>query len=270
MDNRPIGVFDSGLGGLTAVKELRRLLPGEDIVYFGDTARVPYGSRSRETILKYARQDACFLMTNDVKAILIACGTVSTVALPGLTGDFSVPMTGIIQPTVHKAANVTRGGLVGLIATPASVRAQSFARAMRAVDPAITLFSDACPLLVPLVENGRVGRDDPVTRLVLEEYLAPMRDRGVDTLILGCTHYPMLSDAIGAALPGVALINSGAEAAAQIAAARGWDRAAPGREGQTRYYVSDNVEGFSRISGLFLGQPLEHSVGLVDMDTLVC
>lgn len=269
MDNRPIGLFDSGLGGLTAVKELQRLLPGEDIIYFGDTARVPYGSRSRDTIVKYARQDVRFLLKFDIKAILIACGTVSTVALPALAGEFGVPMTGIIQPAVNRAANVTRTGVVGLIATQASVRAQGFARAMRAVDPGVTLHSDACPLLVPLVENGRVGPNDPVTRLVLEEYLTPMRERDVDTLILGCTHYPLLTDAIGEVLPGVSLINSGAEAAGFLAAARSWERAELRRPGQTRYYVSDNAEGFSRISSLFLGRPIEHSVGLVDMDTIV-
>lgn len=268
MDNRPIGVFDSGLGGLTAVKELRRVLPGEDIIYFGDTGRVPYGSRSKETIIKYARQDVRFLLSFDIKAVLVACGTVSTVALPSIAGEWGVPLVGIVHPTVRKAANVTRNGMVGLIATQASVRAQAYEMAMRGIDPAIRLYSDACPLLVPLVENGRVGSGDPVTRLVLEEYLAPMRERGVDTLILGCTHYPLLGEAIGEILPGVALINSGAEAAGFIASARDWERAEPGREGQTRYYVSDNAEGFARISRLFLGHPVGHSVGLVDMETI--
>ncbi|MCL2030996.1 MAG: glutamate racemase [Oscillospiraceae bacterium] len=269
MDNRPIGVFDSGLGGLTAVKELQRLLPGEDIVYFGDTARVPYGSRSRETILKYARQDVRFLLGFGIKAVLVACGTVSAAALPELTEEFSVPMAGIILPAVRRAAVATRTGRVGLIATQASVRARGFERAMRSVRPEVTLYSDACPLLVPLAENGRVGRDDPVTRLVLEESLAPMRGRDVDTLILGCTHYPLLAEAIGAALPGVTLVDSGAEAAHFISAAREWDRAAPDREGRTRYYVSDNAEGFARISGLFLGRPIGHSVGLVDIETIL-
>jgi glutamate racemase len=284
LDNRPIGVFDSGLGGLTAVKELRRVLPGEDIVYFGDTARVPYGSRSRETILKYARQDVRFLLRSGVKAILIACGTVSTVALPELESEFNVPISGIIRPAARKAAEVTRSGLVGLIATQASVRARGFERAMRSIVPDVTLYSEACPLLVPLVENGRLGREDPVTRHVLEEYLAPMRERGVDTLILGCTHYPLLAEAIGAILPGVTLINAGAEAARCLAEAHTWDRAVPSqagpsragpnqegtdREGTTRYYVSDNAEGFARISNLFLGHPIEHSIGLVDMETIV-
>lgn len=262
-------MFDSGLGGLTAVKEFRRILPGEDIVYFGDTARVPYGSRSRETILKYARQDVRFLLTFGVKAILIACGTVSAAALPELAQEFDVPMSGVIQPAARRAVVATHTGRVGLIATQASVRARGFERAMRALEPGITLYSDACPLLVPLVENGRVERDDPVTRLVLEECLAPMRDRSVDTLILGCTHYPLLTDAIGAVLPGVTLINSGAEAARHVAAAREWDHAEPGRVGSTRYYVSDNVEGFARISNLFLGRPIEHAVGLVDMETIM-
>lgn len=269
MDNRPIGVFDSGLGGLTAVKELQRVLPGEDIIYFGDTGRVPYGTRSRETIIKYARQDIRFLLSFGIKAIVVACGTVSTAALPEMEHEWDLPLIGIVRPAVQKAASITRSGNVGLIATQASVRSQAYEREMEAVKPGVRLFSEACPLLVPLVENGRVGPDDPVTRLVLEEYLRPMRERETDTLILGCTHYPLLSEAIGAVLPGVTLVNPGAEAALFMADTVGWERAGAGREGTARYYVSDNVEGFARISELFLEKPMGDSVGLVDMDGIV-
>lgn len=269
MDNRPIGVFDSGLGGLTAVKELQLALPGEDIIYFGDTGRVPYGTRSRETIIKYARQDIRFLRSFDTKAIVVACGTVSTAALPALESEGETRLIGIVRPAVWKAVRVTRNGNVGLIATPASVRSRGYEREMSAAAPEVQLFCDACPLLVPLVENGRIGQDDPVTRLVLEEYLNPMRERGIDTLILGCTHYPLLSDAIHAVLPNVTLVNAGAEVAAFMARSADWERAEPGREGTVRYYVSDNPEGFARISELFLEKPIVHTVGLVDMDAIL-
>ncbi len=214
MDDRPIGVFDSGLGGLTTVRELCRLLPEEDIVYFGDTGRVPYGSRSRETIVKYARQDVAFLRTFDLKTIVIACGTVSTTALDVLAAENPIPVLGVVAPAARAAARATRSGSIGLIGTQASIRSGAYERLIRAENPAARVLAQPCPLFVPLVENGRFRPGDVVIETVAAEYLAPLKEAGVDTLVLGCTHYPLLEKVIGAYMgPEVRLINSGAEGA---------------------------------------------------------
>ena len=210
MDTRPIGVFDSGLGGLTAVRELRQLLPSENIIYFGDTARVPYGGRSAEILLKYARQDVRFLRSHDIKAILVACGTVSTTALPQLRQESDIPILGVVEPACRRAAAVTRNRRVGLIATAASVRSGAYQRSLRQLDPDIAVTAKACPLFVPLVENGRFRRGDVVIETVAREYLEPLRREGLDTLILGCTHYPFAAKAISRVLgSGVALLDGG-------------------------------------------------------------
>lgn len=190
MDMRPIGVFDSGLGGLTAVASLRRILPEEDLIYFGDTARVPYGGRSKETILKYARQDVRFLRSFDLKAILIACGTVTTTSLPTLQSENDLPLVGVVEPTCRRAAMVTRSKRVGIIATQASIRSGAYEAVLRRLDPEIQVLGQPCPLFVPLVENGRIHPGDVVIETVVWEYLTPLLQAGIDTLILGCTHYP--------------------------------------------------------------------------------
>lgn len=256
MDDRPIGVFDSGLGGLTAVCELVRLLPGEDIVYFGDTGRVPYGSRSRETIVRYARQDVAFLRTFDLKAIVIACGTVSTTAIDVLRAENPIPIWGVVEPAAQVAAERTCNGKIGLIGTEATIRSGRYEAEIALRAPAAQVTAAACPLLVHLVENGRFRPGDPVAELVCGEYLAPLRAAGVDTLVLGCTHYPLLSGVIGAAMgPGVALVDTGATCARHVAEelSSAGALAAPGRAGQHRFYVSDRVDGFSRLASLFLG-----------------
>ena len=176
MDNRPIGVFDSGLGGLTAVRELQRLLPGEDIIYFGDTARVPYGGRSRDTLVRYARQDVAFLRTFDLKAIVIACGTVSTTALDVLTEENDIPIWGVVEPAAEAAARSTKNGLVGLIGTQATIRSGAYERRIAAEAPGVRVLSRACPLFVPLVENGRFRPGDVVAETVAAEYLEPFQD----------------------------------------------------------------------------------------------
>lgn len=255
MDQRPIGVFDSGLGGLTAVRELCRLLPGEDVVYFGDTGRVPYGSRSRETIIKYARQDVAFLRTFDLKAILIACGTVSTTALDVLSAENPIPVMGVVEPAARAAARLTRSGNIGLIGTQTSVRSGAYERAIQAENPAARVTGQPCPLFVPLVENAFVSPQDEVTRLVAERYLAPIREAGVDTLILGCTHFPLLSEAIAAYMGGgVTLIDSGAAGAralAQLLAEKGLH--SPRRSfGRTACYASGDAGEFARVAEIFL------------------
>ena len=176
MDNRPIGVFDSGLGGLTAVKALRRLLPGEDLIYFGDTARVPYGGRSRETLLKYARQDIAFLRSFDLKAVLIACGTVTSTSLDTLRKENDLPVLGVVEPSCREALAVTKNKKIGMIATLASARSGAYERTLKGLDADVQVVSQPCPLFVPLVENGYIGRGCTVTREVAADYLAPLAD----------------------------------------------------------------------------------------------
>ncbi|WP_297212490.1 glutamate racemase [uncultured Flavonifractor sp.] len=268
MDERPIGVFDSGLGGLTAVRELRRLLPGEDIVYFGDTGRVPYGGRSADTIVKYARQDVAFLRTFDLKAIVIACGTVSTTALDVLTAENPIPVLGVVAPAARAAARATRNGRIGLIGTQASIRSGAYERLIHRENPGAQVLARACPLFVPLVENGRFRRGDVVIETVAAEYLAPLREAGVDTLVLGCTHYPLLEGVISACMgPEVTLINAGAEGARAVAGMlEQSDALSPSAgPGRYRYFVSDRQEDFSHLASIFLGWDVTESVGQVDI-----
>lgn len=268
MDNRPIGVFDSGLGGLTAVRELQRLLPGEDIIYFGDTARVPYGGRSRDTLVRYARQDVAFLRTFDLKAIVIACGTVSTTALDVLTEENDIPIWGVVEPAAEAAARSTKNGLVGLIGTQATIRSGAYERRIAAEAPGVRVLSRACPLFVPLVENGRFRPGDPVIETVAREYLEPLRATGIDTLILGCTHYPLLTEIIADIMsPGVTLIDSGA-AAARVLRQTLSDRGALAQRdhGTLTLYASDRPEDFGALAGQFLRWPLESAVQHVDIE----
>jgi len=267
MDQRAIGVFDSGLGGLTAVRELSRLLPGEDIIYFGDTGRVPYGSRSREILIKYARQDVAFLRTFDLKAIVIACGTVSTTALDTLAAENAIPIIGVVEPAARQAARLSASGRIGLIGTQATIRSGAYERCLRALRPDAEVVARACPLFVPLVENGRTRPGDVVVETVAAEYLADIRAAGVDTLVLGCTHYPLLTGVIGAYMgPGVKLINSGG-AGAQAAAdyLRAHDALAVRARGAHRYYVSDTTDGFSALASAFLEEDVSGEVSQVDI-----
>ena len=268
MDQKPIGVFDSGLGGLTAVRELKRLLPEEDIVYFGDTGRVPYGSRSKETIIKYARQDVAFLRTFDLKAIVIACGTVSTTALDLLAEENPIPILGVVEPAAMAAARATRSGAIGLIGTQASIRSGAYERCIARENPAARVFAKACPLFVPLVENGRVHRGDIVIETVVAEYLTPLKEAGVDTLVLGCTHYPLLEEVIGAFMgPEVRLINTGAEGAREVARRlTDTDALANRAQGTARYFVSDTVDDFARLATIFLREDVAGQVQQVDLE----
>jgi len=268
MDNRPIGVFDSGLGGLTAVKELLTIMPQESIVYFGDTGRVPYGTRGRETIIKYTKQDISFLQSNNVKIIVAACNTVSSVA-DGIGDSLSLPFTGVLKPTAQAAAAATKNKRVGVIGTTATIRSGSYRRELAAIDSEIKVFDRDCPLFVPLVENGWIAEDEEVTRLVAQRYLTPLKDAGIDTLIMGCTHYPIIQHIISEVMGGgVTLIDSGKETAsycAEILAARGL-LCCRKADGDCSFYVSDEVEGFSRIAGIFLGKDIKREVSHVNID----
>ena len=269
MDQRPIGVFDSGSGGLTAVREIRSILPSENIIYFGDTSRVPYGGRSPEILLHYARQDVHFLRSFDVKALLVACGTVSTNALPVLAAESDIPILGVVEPACAAAAAATRNKKVGLIATSASVRSGAYERTLAAMDSTITVYAGACPLFVPLVENGRFRPGDTVIETVAREYLTPLRDTGIDTLILGCTHYPLLTDIIGRIMgPEVTLISAGEESAYELKRTLKAQEllADPSRSGDAAYYVSDRVEDFEKIAAWFLQEDLHHEANQIDID----
>lgn len=269
MDARPIGVFDSGLGGLTAVHALWNILPEENLIYFGDTARVPYGGRSSETILRYARQDVRFLRSFDLKAILIACGTVTTTSLPTLQAENDLPIVGVVEPTCSRAALVTKNKRVGMIATQASVRSGAYEAALHRLDPDIQVFSKPCPLFVPLVENGRIHRGDVVIETVAREYLTPLKQQGIDTLILGCTHYPLLTEIIADVMgSSVTLVSAGEESAFELKRMlkAGGLRADEQNQGETAFYVSDRVEDFEQIASLFLQEDLCHAAQRIDID----
>lgn len=262
MDNRRIGVFDSGLGGLTALRRLTELLPHEDVVYFGDTGRIPYGSRSAATIAKYARQDVRFLESCEVKAILVACGTASSV-LPTL-GSFDIPVIGVVEPAAEAALRATKNGKIGIIGTAATVRSGAYERA---IDGRADTRANACPLFVPLVENGRTRRGDVVIETVAREYLEPMLEFGCDTLILGCTHYPLLGEVIAGILPDVTLIDPGAEAAERMAKLiREGGLASDTGSGEVEYHLSDDPAGFSHLASIFLGHTVEADAKKVDIE----
>ncbi|MEG1427204.1 MAG: glutamate racemase [Oscillospiraceae bacterium] len=268
MDKRAIGVFDSGLGGLTAVKELRRVLPNESILYFGDTGRVPYGTRSSDTILKYARQDMRFLLSNNVKAIVAACGTVSSAAKEALE-ELDVPHIDVISPTAQAAAVATKNGRVGVIATSATIKSGAFQKKLTELRDTLTVFPIACPLLVPLVENGFIAPEEPITRLVLERYLTPLIANHVDTLIMGCTHYPIIEKTIAAVMgENVTLIDSGRETAHCCAAVLQENHllCQGGQPPRHRFFVSDGVEGFHDIAEIFLGSDIGGEVKRIDIE----
>lgn len=267
MDNRKIGVFDSGLGGLTAVKEIMKLLPNESIVYFGDTGRVPYGTRSKETILKYTYDDINFLLKHNVKMIVIACGTASSAALPEIKDEFDVPIFGVVDAGAYEASRVTKNNKIGIIGTPATIKSGAYNRYIKEYNNQAQIFEKACPLFVPLVENGHF--DTPVTRLVIDEYLKDIRDAEVDTLILGCTHYPLLKKAIGEYMgEGVKLISPGEEVAKYLVKkitsenAHGEDK----DEDRYSYYVSDSVESFEELGGIFLETKINGKVSKIDIE----
>lgn len=249
----PIGVFDSGVGGLTVAAALRRRLPGESIVYLGDTARLPYGSKSPETVTQYTRKNVDFLLGRGVKAVVVACNTASALALPHL--EPRVPTWGVIGPGARRAAAATRGR-VGVIATQSTVRSDAYGKALRALRPGVEVTSRACPLFVPLVEEGWL--DDPVTEEVARRYLGPLLAGGVDTLVLGCTHYPLLRPLLArVAGPGVTLVDSAETVAEEVAAglAAAGLAAPPGAAADHRLYLTDTSEGFAELARRILDDP---------------
>ena len=267
MKNRPIGVFDSGLGGLTAVKELLKILPNEDIVYFGDTGRVPYGNRSRETIIRYATEDINFLLSKNVKMIVAACGTVSSVAFD-VGVDLNLPFVGVIEPTAKSAVSATANGKIGVIGTTATIKTGAYRNEINKLDKNIEVFEQDCPLFVPLVENGFIG-DDAVTKAVAERYLHSLRAQNIDTLILGCTHYPIISDIISSVIgANVTIINSGKETALlaynKLKALNllNTDK----KTSSCSFYISDSPEAFDKTAHIFLGTSVYQNVQKIDIN----
>lgn len=261
MDQRAIGVFDSGLGGLSAVRHLQNLLPSENIVYFGDTGRVPYGTRSRETIRRYTQEDCRLLLEHDVKFIIAACGTVSSVAAD-LLDTLPVPAIGVVSPTAQAAAAATQNKRVGILGTAATIRSTSFEKALLSIDPEIQVTATPCPLFVPLVESGWISPADDVAIPMVRRYLSAVKEAGVDTLILGCTHFPLLAPVIRAELgDSVTLIDSGRETAVRCAELLRESDALADREcGESLYFVSDQPDDFSRVAEIFLGRSVRGTV----------
>jgi len=268
MDSRAIGVFDSGLGGLTTVKPLHNLAPGEDIIFFGDNARVPYGNRGAATITRFALEDISLLLRHNVKMIIAACGTVSSTLPDRYVERIRVPFLNVVIPAARAAAGITRNGRIGVIGTAATIRSGSFCRALQDVDPTLSAFCQPCPLFVPLVENGYVGRSNEVTRRVTADYLKPLQEAGVDTLILGCTHYPIIKDIIQDIMGDVTVVDSGVETARRALSMLESADALNGSGGRLEYYVSDNPEGFVDLAEMFLGQKINGPVEVVSLDHL--
>lgn len=268
-DNRPIGVFDSGLGGLTVVKELKRILPSENIIYFGDTGRVPYGNRSEDTIMRYAREDEAFLLSHDVKIIVAACGTVSSVAY-ATSRDLPVPFFGVVNPAAESAVKATKNKRIGVIGTPATIRSRAHARAILKKLPDAVIVANSCPLFVPLVEEGWIDKSDEVTVCTAQRYLQPIIEGNVDTLILGCTHYPALEDVIAKVMGNnVTLINMGAAVASQVkeslSKSGGLCDLSSEEKSEDKFFVSDRAASFSNIAKTLLGNDIEEQVEQIDI-----
>lgn len=250
MDNRPIGVFDSGIGGLTVFKEVVEQLPGEDIIYFGDTARIPYGTRSKETVIKYVIQSINFLMTKDIKAIVIGCNTASALALDEAQKAFDIPIIGVVDPGARASVNSTQNNTIGVIGTDGTINSNSYQKTIRSMLPTAEIIGVSCPLFVPIVEEGWENSD--VAHVAAKKYLLELKEHNIDTLILGCTHYPALRYTISKVMgPGVKLVNPAYETAKLIKNVLKEKYILNEKidGGVYKYYVSDDPEKFKRVGG---------------------
>lgn len=261
--NSPIGLFDSGVGGLTVFKEIVRLLPSEDVVYFGDVGRYPYGGRSKEIITKFTRQDIAFLLEHDVKFIICACNSASSVALEDVVDDYEIELIGVIEPGAIAAVNRTKNGRIGIIGTHATIGSNAYAKVIHSLDADMKVFSLACPLFVPLAEEGYIEKE--ATYLIARDYLQTMHDVGIDTLVMGCTHYPLLKKIIEKVMGDkVTLIDSGEETAREVHQKLvkanliniKTNEISPPR-GDHNFYVSDVPDKFSSIASRFLGHQID-------------
>lgn len=255
--DQPLGIFDSGIGGLTVLKEIARQLPGENLIYLGDTARVPYGIKSPETVTRYSFQCADFLLQKGIKLLVIACNTASATSLGEVRQRVPLPSIGVIEPGARAAVRATKNRKVGVIGTEATIRSGAYTRAITGIDGTVKVFGLPCPLFVPLVEEG--WTDGVVASLTAEEYLRHIRDKGADTLVLGCTHYPLLKGVIRQVMGGVTLIDSAVETAAVVSAVLddlGIRNPGDGRV-YRRFYVTDGPEKFVSVGERFLQSPIE-------------
>ena len=254
---KPIGVFDSGIGGLTVVKRIASTLPNENIVYFGDTARVPYGSKSNETVIEYSIQNARFLISKNVKAIVVACNTASSVALKILKETFSIPVIGMIDPGADYALKISRNNKIGIIGTRATIANKAYSLAIKNRNPKTEVTEIACPLFVPLAEEGWI--DHPATFEIAREYLKDLKNSGIDTLVLGCTHYPILYNTIQNVIgEKVVLVDSGVASAGVVRSEidRIGLKTNSNSQGQVDIYVSDIPNKFSEVASLFMGKQI--------------
>jgi glutamate racemase len=249
-----IGIFDSGVGGLTVQRAILEALPGLDTVYLGDTARVPYGTKSPDVVTQYSIRNARLLVEQDVEMLVVACNTASAVALPALRAAFDIPVLGVVEPGARAAARATRTGRVGVLGTQSTVASGAYQRALAELIPGVVVTARACPLFVPLAEEGWTSADDEVVRLVARRYLAPVREAGVDTVVLGCTHYPLLAAAIAAELPGVILVDSAAAVAAEVAGR--FPAAVRTGTASHAFFVTDTPDRFLAVAPRFLGRPV--------------
>lgn len=265
-----IGVFDSGMGGLTVVKSIIDSLPDENIIYFGDTAHVPYGNHSKKKITEYVLNDVKFLNTFSIKAIVIACNTADSASRADVEKAYpDMPVFGVVVPASKKAALDTKNNKIGVIATHATVRSRAYEKAVKKYNPGAEVFSVECPLLVPLVEEGRFKTDDPVIRKVTEEYLAPLKEKGTDTLVLGCTHYPLLHDVIADIMGDTEIISSSAAAAEELKQQlKNKNLLNTSGARQRKYFVSDDAGFFEQKAIMFMGDSLGGSVEQVNIDNI--
>lgn len=264
--DRPIGVFDSGVGGLTIVRELWRRLPSESVIYFGDTARVPYGHKAPATIRRYAREASAFLLAHDVKMIVIACNTATAHAVDELCRTVDVPIVGVIEPGARTAVQATQSGRIGVVGTNGTVKSGAYDRAIRHHLPRARVYAQPCPLFVPLVEEG--WAEHQATRLVAEDYLRPLQETDIDVLIMGCTHYPLLRSTLAAVLgPVITLVDSAAETASDVHEILTRNRALRGDDDppEHAFFVSDSPIRFREISRIFLGDGMVE-VAEIDLD----
>jgi glutamate racemase len=255
---KPIGVFDSGIGGLTVLKEILNELPLESTAYLGDTARVPYGIRSPETVTRYSFENTRFLSSRGIKMLVVACNTVSAVSLEAIKKSVSIPVIGVIDPGAKAAVNATKNKRVGVIGTSATIRSNSYTKAIRAADSSVEVFPLPCPLFVPLVEEG--WTDGPIVEMTAERYLREVREKGIDTLVLGCTHYPLLKNVLSKIMgPGVTLIDSAIETAAEIKETLGRLSLLKPASGDAarEFYVTDSPDKFIEIGERFIGRKIE-------------
>lgn len=266
IERNSIGIFDSGIGGLTVVREIIKDLPDENIIYLGDTARVPYGTKSEQTVIKYAESNSRFLVSKGIKLLVIACNTASAYAINALENKLTVPVIGVIKPGAMKAVKTTKNGRIGVIGTPSTIKSNAYTNEIHSLEPEISVYTKACPLFVPLAEEGWVN--NKISRSIAVEYLSGLKSFGVDTLILGCTHYPILKETIGSVMgERVTLIDSAEEISSEVlsiieknGSLEQSKRGNPKRE----FYLTDNSDTFLSTANNFLGEKID-SINVVDI-----